>query len=160
MILEKAHEKDLPNGGHLVDSAKSCFIYWFDNGCQVRDLNDIMANANIYCQLVTTGSLKAQFDQHGKIDLLDLQTEQHAEYVPRNKIQPIPESPDQKPSPNAIKHLGKRGSQQRNNRQLQVPQDQTPLTPSPPPSIINDYGITQPVSVFLEVFCSLALLFE
>ena len=35
MILESAKERDLPNGGHIVESAKTCFIYWFDNDCQV-----------------------------------------------------------------------------------------------------------------------------
>ncbi len=35
MILEKPQEKELPTGGHYVESAKSCFIYWFVNGCQV-----------------------------------------------------------------------------------------------------------------------------
>jgi hypothetical protein len=34
-ITEKAHEKDLPNNGHYIESAKSSFIYWFDNGAQV-----------------------------------------------------------------------------------------------------------------------------
>jgi len=34
-IAEKAHEKDLPNNGHYIESAKSSFIYWFDNGAQV-----------------------------------------------------------------------------------------------------------------------------
>jgi len=37
MTLENAREKDLPNGGHFVESAKSCFIYWFVNGCQVSN---------------------------------------------------------------------------------------------------------------------------
>jgi len=36
MVLENAREKDLPNGGHFVESAKLCFIYWFVNGCQVN----------------------------------------------------------------------------------------------------------------------------
>ena len=35
MILENAREKDLPNGGHFVESTKSSFIYWYANGCQV-----------------------------------------------------------------------------------------------------------------------------
>lgn len=59
MILEKAQEKDLPNGGHLVDSAKSCFIYWFDNGCQVRDPDEMMTNANIYYVARNNGKLKS-----------------------------------------------------------------------------------------------------
>lgn len=35
MILEQAKEKDLQNGGHFVESNKSCFVYWLENGHQV-----------------------------------------------------------------------------------------------------------------------------
>lgn len=35
MILENAREKELANGGHFVESAKSSFIYWLTNECQV-----------------------------------------------------------------------------------------------------------------------------
>lgn len=35
MFLENAKERDLPNGGHFVES-KSCFIYWFANGHHVE----------------------------------------------------------------------------------------------------------------------------
>ena len=98
---------------------------------------------------MTTGSLRAQFDQHGKIDILDLQIEKHTEYVPRNKIQSPLESPEQKPSPSLTKNAGKRGIQQRNNKQLPVPDQPPPVMA--PRTIINDYGITQPVSAFLEV---------
>lgn len=34
MFLENARERDLPSGGHFVES-KSCFIYWFPNGHHV-----------------------------------------------------------------------------------------------------------------------------
>lgn len=36
MLVEGAREKDLPNGGHMVESLKTSFIYWFANDCQVR----------------------------------------------------------------------------------------------------------------------------
>jgi hypothetical protein len=35
MIAEKAKEKELPNNCHYIESQKSSFIYWFDNGSQV-----------------------------------------------------------------------------------------------------------------------------
>jgi len=35
MIMEKGSEKELPNG-HYIESPKSSFVYWFDNGSQVR----------------------------------------------------------------------------------------------------------------------------
>ena len=34
MILESVAERDLPGGGHYVESQNS-FLYWFPNGCQV-----------------------------------------------------------------------------------------------------------------------------
>ena len=35
MIMEKGSEKELPNNGHYIESPKSSFVYWFDNGSQV-----------------------------------------------------------------------------------------------------------------------------
>jgi hypothetical protein len=35
MIVEKGSERELPNNGHYIESSKSSFIYWFDNGSQV-----------------------------------------------------------------------------------------------------------------------------
>jgi hypothetical protein len=35
MIIEKAKEKELANNCHFIESQKSSFIYWFDNGSQV-----------------------------------------------------------------------------------------------------------------------------
>ena len=37
MIVENVAERELPNGSFVVDSQRSCFIYWFENGCQVRN---------------------------------------------------------------------------------------------------------------------------
>lgn len=36
MIVERGTEKELPNNTHFIESQKSSFIYWFDNGSQVR----------------------------------------------------------------------------------------------------------------------------
>lgn len=35
MLVEGARETALPNGGHVVDSRKTSFIYWFTNDTQV-----------------------------------------------------------------------------------------------------------------------------
>lgn len=35
LIMEKGIEKELPNNGHYIESQKSSFVYWFDNGSQV-----------------------------------------------------------------------------------------------------------------------------
>lgn len=34
MVVEGARERDVPNG-HIVESARASFIYWFANECQV-----------------------------------------------------------------------------------------------------------------------------
>jgi flagellar biosynthesis GTPase FlhF len=39
MIMEKGSEKELPNNGHYIESQKSSFVYWFDNGSQVSFAN-------------------------------------------------------------------------------------------------------------------------
>lgn len=35
MAVEGARERDTPNGGHIVESPRTSFIYWFANDCQV-----------------------------------------------------------------------------------------------------------------------------
>lgn len=35
IMLENTRETVLPNQGHIVDSPKTSFIYWFENGCHV-----------------------------------------------------------------------------------------------------------------------------
>lgn len=35
MVVEAARERDSPNGGHIVESTKTSFIYWFTNDTQV-----------------------------------------------------------------------------------------------------------------------------
>lgn len=152
MILETAKEKDLPTGGHFVES-KSCFIYWYTNGHQVSRSRWLFGdNFLTRYQLVIHGHLRAQFDQTGRIDLLDLVTNEHSEYVPRQGLlQAAAESPDNKQSPNASKAAGKRGSQQRQKQQTQPIQDQNPLVAPVPGSMVNDSGTTKPVWQFLEV---------
>ena len=36
MIVEGARERESPNNGHIVESQKTSFIYWFTNNCHVR----------------------------------------------------------------------------------------------------------------------------
>ncbi|KAK0100768.1 hypothetical protein ONS95_007217 [Cadophora gregata] len=70
MIMERGSEKELPNNGHYIESQKSSFVYWFDNGSQ----------------LVANGTLKAHFDADQKIELLEFVTSSHEEYLPRTQI--------------------------------------------------------------------------
>ena len=151
MILENAREKDLPNGGHYVESVRSCFIYWFSNGCQVRMILGVASvNFAELVQLVTVGSLRAIFDQNGKIDVLDLVAKEHHEYVPRAQLSSILDFPEQKHPPNASKTTGKRNAQQRQRQQLEIPHEQS-LQLSIPKSPINSFGVTSAVLQFLEV---------
>lgn len=46
MTMEKGIEKDLANNCVYLESAKSSFVYWFDNGSQVRPTN--FWNLNLY----------------------------------------------------------------------------------------------------------------
>lgn len=94
-------------------------------------------------QLVTSGSLRAQFDQNGKIDVLDLVTNEHNEYIPRAQLLAPVESPEPKPSPKTSKTVGKQRSQKQ--QPPQPPQIQLPV------SIVNSYGVTEGVMRFLEV---------
>lgn len=94
-------------------------------------------------QLVTSGSLRAQFDQNGKIDVLDLVTNEHNEYIPRAQLLAPVESPDPKQSPKLSKTVGKRSQQKQQ-------QSQPPHIPLPV-SIVNSYGVTEGVMRFLEV---------
>ena len=75
---------------------------------------------------------------------------EHAEYVPRSKIQVAPDSPEQKPSPNMSKNAGKRAAQQRMNKQLQPSHEQL-IPTGPPRSPINRWGVTNAVLNLLEV---------
>ncbi|WEW57205.1 hypothetical protein PRK78_002667 [Emydomyces testavorans] len=124
MIVEAAVDKDLPTGGQVVESPRTFFLYWFDNGCQ----------------LVSRGAIKVYFNAHGQIDVLDIGINGHTEYVPRNLLQ-LPGSPDQKQSPKVGKALNKR---------LQ----QKPMVPpsiSLPASMVTDDGVPVAVMRFLEV---------
>ena len=134
MIVEKFRDVDLPNGGHSVTSEKTSFIYWLNNGHQ----------------LVSSGSLRVQFDQFGKIDVLEVLTTQHEEYVPRAQLlRAATESPEMKHSPNQSKASGKKAAQQR-QKQAQIAREQTPVA-AIPNTTITDQGVTRSVQQFLEV---------
>ncbi|CBF69825.1 LIM domain-binding protein [Aspergillus nidulans FGSC A4] len=121
MLIEGPREKDLPNGGHLVECPKAFFIYWFTNDAQ----------------LFTTGTLKAQFDFQNKIEVLDIVVMSHTEYLPRSQLQAL--ELDQKQSPKLTKN-GKRASQK---------QPQQPAF-TLPESMVTSNGVPYPVLQFLE----------
>ena len=100
-------------------------------------------------QLITSGKLRAHFDQTSKIDILDLITSGHNEYLPRNTLQFLSDPPDLKPQINTPKVSNKRLAQQRQKQQLQAQQEQSHI--QIPESLFSPYGVTHPVAQFLEV---------
>lgn len=151
--FENASEKNLPAGGHYVESAKASFIYWLDDDHQVSCYSPRPRSRLTLFQLVVQGSLKAQFDASQRLDVLDWVTTEHNEYIPRAQLlQAAAESPELKQSPTMSKATSKR-AQQRQKQQL-AEKDQPPQAPIPK-SIVNEWGTTPAVSQFLEVitFC-------
>ncbi|KAL8666413.1 MAG: hypothetical protein Q9202_001436 [Teloschistes flavicans] len=141
MILEKARVLDLPNGGHAINSEKTSFVYWLADGHQ----------------LVMSGKLRVQFDRQGMIDVLEILTTSHEEFIPRAKLlRTATESPEMKHSPNQSKTAGKKGAQQR-QKPAQAMQDHGPVA-AIPRSTINDQGLTLPVAKFLEVAEAISLM--
>lgn len=88
-----------------------------------------------------TGSLKAHFDATGKIDLLDLTTTSHQEFVPRKLLRPVEPSPIQ--SPKLTKAAQK--------KKLQAPPQPPKPSISVPESKVTNWGVTAAVLNFLEV---------
>lgn len=101
-------------------------------------------------KVVATGSLTAQFGQQGKMEMLEISVSEHSEYILRSKLLAQPESPEQKPSPSALKAGGKKAQNQR-LRQMQAP-DQPSL--SIPKQAVNEWGVHPSVLVLLEVCCA------
>ena len=101
-------------------------------------------------QIIHSGTLSAQFDHLGKIDILEMHPQEHQELVPRAQLlQSAQSSPDVKNSPSASKNAKTKGAQQR-QKQLQV-RDQLPQAPVPESMVNTDVGTTKGVQQFLEV---------
>jgi hypothetical protein len=121
MVVEGARERDSPNGGHIVESPRTSFIYWFANDCQ----------------LFTNGTLRAHFDVNNKIEMLDIIVTSHNEFIPRSQVQALEN--DLKNSPKVSKNAkrAQKGGQQ--------------VPPSLPESMVTANGVPTPVMGFLEV---------
>ncbi|KKK26003.1 hypothetical protein AOCH_000459, partial [Aspergillus ochraceoroseus] len=124
MLIEGARERDSPNGGHIVESPKASFIYWFTNDAQ----------------LFATGTLRAHFDFQNKIEMLDIVIMNHNEYLPRSQLQALEVLPDQKQSPKVSKNMGKRAQQKQAQPSFTLPE-----------SMVTANGVPTPVMSFLEV---------
>ncbi|RAK85870.1 hypothetical protein BO79DRAFT_41398 [Aspergillus costaricaensis CBS 115574] len=125
MLVDGARERDSPNGGHIVESAKTAFIYWFANGSQ------LFARAN----------MTAHFDMNNKIEMLDIAVLDHNEYLPRSQLQALELADQQKQSPKVSKNMGKRA---------QAKQAQQPAF-TLPESMVTPNGVPTAVMSFLEV---------
>ncbi|KAL3496046.1 LIM-domain binding protein-domain-containing protein [Aspergillus germanicus] len=124
MLIEAPRERDSSNGGHVVESPRASFIYWFTNDAQ----------------LFTTGTLRAHFDFQNKIEMLDIVVMNHTEYLPRSQLQAL-ELAEQKQSPKVTKNMGKRAQQ----KQAQQPAFTLPE------SMVTSNGVPTSVMSFLEV---------
>lgn len=144
MIMEKGAEKELPNNGHYIESQKSSFVYWFDNGSQV----------------IANGTLRAHFDEQQKMELLEFVTSSHEEYIQRNvavnAIRPLWDwakdwhklntSPDVKNSPEMNKKKAKTPKSQTQPQQLPPPE-----VPIPHSKVKASIGVTPSLFQFLEL---------
>lgn len=97
---------------------------------------------------MSKGQLHAQYDSNGKMDVLDLTTNEHNEYIPRARlVQAAADSPEIKQSPNTSKAAGKRAQQRQKQQQQENQQPQI----SVPGAVFQDSGTTHAVWAFLEV---------
>lgn len=154
LVLEKGTERDLPNG-HYVESSKSSFVYWFDNGSQVSKHNTLNTHS-LTRQLIASGNLRAHFDTEQKIELLEFVTSSHEEYIPRALVieaaRPLHEWGKDWKSLNAIPD-GKQ-SPEMNKKKAKVmksPQQPPPDIDLPPSMVKRKMGVTPSVFRFLEV---------
>lgn len=142
MLVEGARERDTPNGGHIVESGKCSFIYWFTNDCQVCISFDrpSLFRCLTVPQLFTNGTLRAHFDASNKIEMLDIGILDHNEFIPRRSLVAL-EQQDQKQSPKMTKNTAKRAQPK------QAPQPSVTL----PESMVTANGVPPTVMSFLEV---------
>jgi hypothetical protein len=100
---------------------------------QLVGVASLAVGSNVHWQLIARGPLRATFNANSQMEALDFRVEEHSEYVPRNFMR---ESPDLMKSSPGSKALGKRPSQQRNQR---------------PDSLVNNFGVPSSVFQCLEV---------
>ncbi|KAL9635636.1 MAG: hypothetical protein Q9164_003329 [Protoblastenia rupestris] len=103
--------------------------------------------------------MRAQYNRDHALDILDLVTEEHTEFIPRAQLVSTQiDSPELKQSPTMSKAQSKRAQQQR-QKQAAAEKDHLPQTPVPK-SIVNEWGATRAVWQFLELADTLATMTE
>lgn len=144
LIAEGLSERPLAGGQILVECQKSYCIYTMSNECQVSCDGRNWLDLADHLQITMSGSLKALFDAQGKIELLDLVTTAHREYIPRSLLQPVPVEVDSTQSPKMTKTTNKR------KKQPAAAQEQA-TTINVPVTKLTQWGIPEAVFTFLEV---------
>ena len=101
-------------------------------------------------QVVASGSLKAWFNVHNRIETLEHAISEFNEYISRPRLMSLKiESPEEKSSPNASKTAaGKKATQQRMQKQMiNVVNNAVQVPPSP----VGEWGVTNDVFALIEV---------
>lgn len=143
-VMDKGFtEKPIQSDRFFVENSKASFVQWFTSGSQV----------------VSSGSVRVQFDAEQKFELFEFSCDEHEEFLPRKMViqaaQPghkwIKEwrsmnLGDSKQSP----EMSKKGKV----KQMKSPQSIPPDLQLPHSSIKESVGITEAVNQFLEVSCT------
>ncbi|KAL6413983.1 hypothetical protein AUP68_03515 [Ilyonectria robusta] len=142
LIMDKGTtDRPLPGDCHCIENSKASLVYWFETGSH----------------LVSSGTLRAQFDAEQKIELFEFLTTGHEEYISRRQVIEAAKpahmwmkewhktnSQDGKQSP----EMSKKGK----GRQMKSPQTAPPeVLVDLPDSAVNSKGVTEGVFQFLEI---------
>ncbi|KAK4204815.1 LIM-domain binding protein-domain-containing protein [Triangularia verruculosa] len=141
LTMEKGTtDRALPNDCHFIENTKASLVYWFENNSH----------------LVANGTLRAQFDNEQKFELLEFITTGHEEYLPRNMVIQAA-----RPAHNWVKEwhslnsVDNKQSPEMNKKGKTKPV-KAPAGPPPDLELPHSYvshlrGVTEPVWQFLEM---------
>jgi len=141
IFLGQLHAKELPHNQHYVQSDRATYVYAFGNGVQVWEGAEPWSCHKLMLpQSIATGTMKAFFDQHNKLESLEFMTTKHEEYLPRLAITQLfqPDSPAQKASPTMT-------------RGKMVQKEPSITLADIPENTVRDDGVNENVARFFEV---------
>ncbi|KAI1770573.1 hypothetical protein F4818DRAFT_260424 [Hypoxylon cercidicola] len=131
-------DRPLPNGCHFIEYQKASMTYWFDNS-----------------HVVSSGTIRVQFDSEQKLDLLEFITQGHEEYHSRKMVIEAA-----KPAHNWVKDWLKVNGQDSRSpemskkgkaKPMKSPQNPPPDIDLPQSAVKQNIGITEAVFQFLEI---------
>lgn len=134
-------DRPTPGDGYSIENPKASLIYWFETGSH----------------LVSSGTLRIQFDNEQKMELFEFLANSHEEFIARKQVIDAAKpahvwmkewhkvnSTDTKQSP----EMSKKGK----GKQLKSPQREPPeVLNDLPDSAVNRQGVTEAVYQFLEI---------